>query len=130
MRTSGFTLIELLIVIAIVGILSSIVLASFNAARDKGIDSRIKSQLHEAISQASNVSDSTGSYVDVCVDPKVIELKDDAAALAMTGTGECNSDANNWAVQAPLKSGGYWCVDSNGKLTAETDPLGSSTSCN
>lgn len=33
----GFTLIELLVVIAIIGILSAVVLGSFNTAREKGL---------------------------------------------------------------------------------------------
>jgi prepilin-type N-terminal cleavage/methylation domain-containing protein len=55
----GFTLIELLVAIAIIGILSSVVLASLNSARDKGKASAIKSNLRNMIPQMEL------SYADV-----------------------------------------------------------------
>ncbi len=39
-KNKGFTLIELLVVIAIIGVLASVVLASFNSARKKSRDAR------------------------------------------------------------------------------------------
>ena len=47
----GFTLIELIVVIAIIGILASVVLASLALSRAKGSDAQIKSNLHTIQSQ-------------------------------------------------------------------------------
>jgi prepilin-type N-terminal cleavage/methylation domain-containing protein len=51
-RTAGFTLIELLIVIAIIGVLSSVVLSQLNSGRGKGIDAAIKSDLNTVVAQS------------------------------------------------------------------------------
>lgn len=68
MREKGFTLIELLIVIAIIGILSSFVVASFTSAQAKGRDSRRKSDL-DALKKSLELAktDSTGNaYYPAC----------------------------------------------------------------
>src|ERR1700744_4592103 len=63
----GFTLIELLVVIAIIGILASVILASLNSARAKGVDAAVKSDLENARDQAEIYYDSNNnSYAGVC----------------------------------------------------------------
>lgn len=46
-RAKGFTLIELLIVISIIGVLSTLLFANFNSARQRGRDAARKSDLRE-----------------------------------------------------------------------------------
>lgn len=44
---TGFTLVELLVVVAIIGVLTTLVLANFNAARDRARDVERKSDLDQ-----------------------------------------------------------------------------------
>lgn len=59
----GFTLIELLIVIAIIGILASVVLVSLNSGRIKARDVRRKSDLHQIALALEDYYAGNGTYV-------------------------------------------------------------------
>jgi prepilin-type N-terminal cleavage/methylation domain-containing protein len=129
-RFRGFTLIELLVVIAIIGILSAVVLASLNTARNKGGDAAVQSNLDGIRSQAELVASSNGnSYATVCSDATVNNGFNAAAAAGgatgttttlttaqTAGTGVCHSSASGYVVSVPLKSNSavYWCIDSTG----------------
>ncbi len=157
MKTNkGFTLIELLVVIAIIGMLSSIVLASLNSARTKGQDSAIKTNLANARSQAELYYETDGSngYGGVCtasnsaggvrsIRTAVTAAGAQSGYTAVSGdflsskvgnttSVTCHANASAWAAEAPLKSGGMWCVDSTGKSTYEAGtslPNSSAFSC-
>ena len=58
----GFTLIKLLVVVAIIGILASVVVASLNTARRKATDVKVKQQLSSVRSAAETYYLSAGNY--------------------------------------------------------------------
>ena len=134
--TSGFSLIELLVVIAIIGILSAIVLASINTARDKAANAAVKSNLKNVHNPMEIYYDANNNYVDVCLDAQVVPGLEAAsmAGTVATTNYECNSDALSWAAQAPLKvpdndGSTYWCVDGSGASKGETVLLGAGLAC-
>lgn len=62
MRERGFTLIELLVVISIIGLLSSVVLASLNTARAKANNTRRIADLQQLRTALELYYSSNGSY--------------------------------------------------------------------
>ena len=127
MYKKGFTLIELLIVIAIIGILSSVVLASLNSARAKGSDAAIKSSLANARAQAELYYDGNNqSYTNLCT-TATGTAPILASVQTLAGSASCEAAANAWAMGAPLKTGGTWCVDSTGKSMQRATALPAAT---
>lgn len=61
-KKEGFTLVELLIVIAIIGILSSVVFASMNVARQKARDARRVSDIKQIQLALEMYQDANGQY--------------------------------------------------------------------
>ncbi len=144
----GFTLIELLVVIAIIGILASVILASLDSARAKGVDAATKADLDNSRAQAELFYDSGGvsanTYLNVCTTAVTASgiqgMIQDAAGktgttVAANGVAgsisatACHDSAGAWAAEAPLKSvttGGPWyfCVDSTGASKQTTTALG------
>ena len=137
--TKGFTLIELLVVIAIIGILASVIIANLNSARSKGMDAAVKSNLRNLLDQAEIYNGNHGdSYAPTTnVSPAapcstaytsaqnmfgdtIILSALESAISAVGGTmgsgtySRCFTNGSNFIISVKLKSGGFWCVDSNG----------------
>lgn len=62
MKNKGFTLIELLVVISIIGLLSSVVLASLSTAKLKGRDARRLIDMRQILTALALYRESFGSY--------------------------------------------------------------------
>ena len=140
-RSRGFTLIELLVVIAIIGILSAVVLASLNTARNKGTDAATQSDLTTSQTQAEIYYGGTGlnSYGTLAFttdagctgavagsmfnDPTIQKALTGAfnATLSLGATRvACYASGTAYAIAAKtVAATGYWCVDSTGTSKQE-----------
>jgi prepilin-type N-terminal cleavage/methylation domain-containing protein len=141
--SAGFTLIELLIVIAIIGILSSVILSSLSNSRIKANDSKIKQQLRNFRSAAEIYYNNqnppgygvagdcaTGMYADMSPANGNPNAYTSFSGINPAVTVICGANQTVFAIKATLASSGYWCVDSGGKNEAVAGPIGGSvTAC-
>jgi prepilin-type N-terminal cleavage/methylation domain-containing protein len=137
MKEKGFTLIEMLVVVAVIGILSSILLTALGPARYRAKDSRIVQEVNQVRSIAETLYDGTYAALET---PPVIdkpELRTLAEDIALQG-GELrivkSSSLTAFAAYSKLNTKvgvepdvkvNYYCVDSGGRAvftTTEPDP--------
>ena len=126
----GFTLIELLIVIAIIGVLSTIILTGLSQSQARAYDSKITQQLSgfRTAAQIYSINHSGSFSPDTadCNEPtsifKNVNAEDGSPGLYIDPGNLpdftrvfCGASSREYAVKATLYSGtDYWCVDNTG----------------
>lgn len=102
-RTRGFTLIELLVVISIIGVLSSVVLASLNTARAKARDAKRRADLRQLEIALEFHYDIHGSYTQ----PEGWNADCSTGADAAGATCPAGSDWHASSDMRDLVTGGF-----------------------
>lgn len=130
-RALGFTLIELLVIVAIVGILSAMILASLGTSRDKGKDGATISNMRSFSNQAElhfiSNGNSYGSqaWTNSCTtavsggmfsDSKINSILGSIDTSNGSSSVACGANSTSYVIIAQLltNTSQYWCVDSKG----------------
>ncbi|MEI8062387.1 MAG: type II secretion system protein [bacterium] len=138
----GFTLVELLIVIAIIGILSSVVLANVSQGRTKAYDAKVQAQMASIRGDAEIYYITNGNYGITTYSCGLGMFADTASGMVNLtksvnypvgeNTIVCNSDSvtKTYAVSDNMSgTSTYWCIDSKGTSKQESTSLANSTVC-
>jgi prepilin-type N-terminal cleavage/methylation domain-containing protein len=119
----GFTLIELIIVVAIIGILASVILPRLNTARDIAFVTKVVSEL-DSLRKTAAIEESNQLTFDVvcgsnsfATSTKILSL---IASIQETTGNQivCNSATDEFALSVEIVPRSFWCIDSSGNSTS------------
>jgi prepilin-type N-terminal cleavage/methylation domain-containing protein len=146
----GFTLIELLIVIAIIGILSSIVIGSLTSARKRGKAAAVRSGMRELLTQgqlylddhgrfaAATTSARTGCYATstatflndtIFGDPHPVDMVNEINKQGAPAFCSITADGSAFSLIALVENNRSLCLDSNGGRIESTTVTNQSGLC-
>jgi prepilin-type N-terminal cleavage/methylation domain-containing protein len=118
---AGFTVIEILVVIAIIGVLGSIVLSYAGSYKAKNIKAAVKANMASIPAGATlHYINNDGSYLDFCNSSYMTNVSGAIAKVStLIGTLTCQVSANNnaWCACSQVSwpnSNLYFCIDSTG----------------
>ena len=96
MKNKGFTLIEILVVVAIIGVLSSVVLVGLNGARKQGRDARRIADLRQIQTGLELYFQSNGKYPATPANWQALETALVGAGIGVTNVPNDPLDSGGW----------------------------------
>lgn len=119
--TAAFTLLELLVVIAVIGILATVMMSSIGVSRARAEDVKTKAVLSSVRTTAQNDAILQGSFQTICSSGSDVHAVISTLASQKGLSSDeysCMATTDQFAVIFPLKAEtGYWCVDATGSAT-------------
>ena len=140
MTNSGFTLVELLVVIAVIGILSTIVINQLNSARLKGADAAAKASFKNIGTASVQYYDVYENYSGFCSHTGNAAVPSKINQMWLSVGATCSNAASNYRVKVLLRtpnsysassgSDDFLCLDSTANIKIQdSDPGGGSGFC-
>ncbi len=136
MKTNrGFTLIEMLVVVAVIGILSSVLLTALGPAKEKAKDARIVQEVNQARTIAELMNNGNYDAVptrpdDILRNPSLGPLTTDISQQGgelvikrISSAYVIYSKLNYGTQEGGVTNVNYYCVDSSGKAGFTTNEL-------